>query len=208
MGFFCLQLEDIRLYLMSRFQQNRNSIMRVESELYPKIYKRLHREKAGSGRWLACWAFDTKFEVKNGLQSFIVDLAKGVYSYRKWDITGIPCCHAVSCIFFNREQAEKYTNACYHTSTYKACYEHIIDPLNDANMWTSTGLPPVQPPIKRRPPGRLKKKRILEPNELRRGHYKGLGIAKRCKSCGKIGHNKRSCKGEVGANSSLLGAQN
>ena len=88
MGFSCLQLEDIRLYLMSRFQQNRNSIMRVESELCPKIYKRLHREKAGSGRWLAYWAFDTKFEVKNGLQSFIVDLAKGVYSYRKWDIIG------------------------------------------------------------------------------------------------------------------------
>ena len=60
----------------------------------------------------------------------------------------------------------------------------------------------MQPPIKRRPPGRPKKKRVREPNE-RRGHSKGLGIAKRCKSCGKIGHNKRSCKGEVGGNSSL-----
>ena len=64
-------------------------------------------------------------------------------------------------------------------------------------------LPPVQPPIKRRPPGRPKKKRAREPNKPRRGHSKGLGIAKRCKSCGKIGHNKRSCKGEVGGNSSL-----
>ena len=52
---------------MSRFQQNRNSIMRVESELSLNICKRLHREKVDSGRWLACWAFDTKFEVKNGL---------------------------------------------------------------------------------------------------------------------------------------------
>nr|XP_023900754.1 uncharacterized protein LOC112012612 [Quercus suber] len=199
-------LEDIRLYLMSRFQQNKNSIMRVESKLCPKICKRLHREKMGSGRWLACWAFDTKFKVKNGLQSFIVDPAKGVCSCRKWDITGIPCCHAVSCILFNREQVEKYTNASYHTSTYKACYEHTIDPLNGANMWTSTSLPPVQPPIKKRPPGKSKKKRILEPNEPRRGYYKGLGIAKRCKSCGKIGHNKKSYKGEVGGNSSLPGA--
>jgi len=66
----------------------------------------------------------------------------------------------------------------------------------------------VQPPIKKRPPGRPKKKKILEPNEPRRGHYKDLGIAKRCKFCGKIGHNKRSCKGEVGGNSSLPGAQN
>ena len=70
-------------------------------------------------------------------------------------------------------------------------------------MWTLTGLPPMQPPIKRRPPGRPKKKRAREPNEPKRGHSKRLGIAKRCKSCGKIGHNKRSCKGEVGGNSSL-----
>ena len=61
----------------------------------------------------------------------------------------------------------------------------------------------MQPPIKRRPPSRPKKKRAREPNKPRRGHSKGLGIAKRCKSCGKIGHNKRSCKGEVGGNSSL-----
>ena len=61
----------------------------------------------------------------------------------------------------------------------------------------------MQPPIKRRPPGRPKKKKAREPNELSKGHSKGLGIAKRCKSCGKIGQNKRSCKGEVGGNSSL-----
>ena len=64
----------------------------------------------------------------------------------------------------------------------------------------------MQPPIKRRPTGRPKKKRAREPNEPRRGHSKGLGIAKRCKSCGWMGHNKRSCKGEVGGNSSLLTA--
>ncbi|KAK9999776.1 hypothetical protein SO802_019379 [Lithocarpus litseifolius] len=128
-------LKDIRLYLMSRFQQNRHSILRVESEFCLKVYKRLHMEKVGS------------------------------------------C----------REQAEKYTNACYPVSTYKACYEHSIDPLNGANMWTPTGLPLMPPPIKRRPLGRPKKKRALEPNEPKRGHNKGLGIAKRGKSCGKIG---------------------
>ena len=70
-------------------------------------------------------------------------------------------------------------------------------------MWTPTGLPPVQPPIKRRPPGRPKKKSVREPNEPSKEHSKSLSIAKKCKSCGKIGHNKRSCKGEVGGNSSL-----
>lgn len=193
---------------MSRFQQNKHNILRVEFELCSEVCKRLHREKVGSRRWLACWAFNTKFEVKNGLKSFVMDLAKGVCSCRKGDIIGIPCCHAVSCIFFNRKQVEKYINACYQVSTYKACYEHTIDPFSGANIWTSTSLPPVQPPIKRRPLGRPKKKRALEPNEPRRGYSKGLGWAKRWKSCRKIGHSKRSCKCEVGGNSSLPSAQN
>ena len=84
----------------------------------------------------------------------------------------------------------------------------MIDPINSANMWTPTGLPPMQPPIKRRLLGRPKNKRALEPNEPMKGHSKGLGIAKRCKSCRKKGHNKRSYNSEVGGNSSLLGAQN
>ncbi|KAK9997198.1 hypothetical protein SO802_021884 [Lithocarpus litseifolius] len=123
-----------------------------------------------SSRWLACWASNTKFEVKNGLQSFIMDLAKRTCSCRKRDITGIPYCHAISCIFFNRKAAEKYINDCYKLSIYKACYEPIIDLINCQNMWTPTGFPLVQPPIKRRPPSRPKKKRVREPNESSRGH--------------------------------------
>ena len=109
--------------------------------------------------------------------------------------------------FFNKEDAEKYVNACYKRTTYIDCYEPIIEPINGQNMWGPSGLPPVQPPIKRRPPGRPKKKRTLEPNEPRSHRKKrGLGISKQCKLCGKLGHNKRSCKGEVGGNSSLPGS--
>ena len=104
--------------------------------------------------------------------------------------------------FFNKEDAEKYINACYKRTTYIDCYEPIIEPINGQNMWKASGLPPVQPPIKRRPPSRPKKKRALEPDEPR-SHRKnrGLGILKQCKLYGKLGHNRRSCKGEVGGNS-------
>lgn len=81
----------------------------------------------------------------------------------------------------------------------------MIDPVNSQNMWTPTDLPPVQHPIKCRPPGRPKKK-AKEPNEQTKGNQKGIGISKRCQACGKLGHNKGSCKGEVGGNSTLPGA--
>ncbi|KAK9997510.1 hypothetical protein SO802_022196 [Lithocarpus litseifolius] len=181
---------------MTRFQANRDMILKVESELCPKIRKRLYMEKMAYKRWLACWAGHTKFEVKNGLESFTVDLAKSKCSCRKWDITSIPCAHAISCIFFNREDAEKYVHPCYKRTTYIACYEPIIDPINGQNMWTPSGLPPVQPSIKRRPLGRPKKKRAQELDEPR-NHRKNreLGISKQCKACGKFGHSRRSCKG-------------
>ena len=45
-----MQLEDIRLYLMNKSQQNKLSILKVESELCPKVCKRLHREKMSSSK--------------------------------------------------------------------------------------------------------------------------------------------------------------
>ena len=71
---------------MTRFQANREMIMKVDSELCPKIRKRLYNEKLACSKWLACWAGRTKFEVKSGLESFIVDLEEKKCSCRKWDI--------------------------------------------------------------------------------------------------------------------------
>ena len=91
---------------MTMFQDKKEKILRVESDICAKVLKRLHKEKVAANRWLACWAGQTQFEVKNGLQSFIVDMAIAHCSCRKWDISGIPCAHAITCIFFNRQDAE------------------------------------------------------------------------------------------------------
>ena len=52
-----------------------------------------------------------------------MDLAKAHFSCRKWDITGIPCADAITCIFFNRQDAKQYVHKCFHVSTYKAYYK-------------------------------------------------------------------------------------
>ena len=90
---------------MTRFQDNKQKIMRVELEICPKVLKRLHREKIASNKWLACWAGHTQFKIKSGLQSFTVDMEKRHCSCRKWHTTDIPCAYAISCIFFNRQEA-------------------------------------------------------------------------------------------------------
>ena len=86
-------------------------------------------------------------------------------------------------------------------------YGPMIEPINGQNMWQSTRLPFVQPLIKHRPPDRPKKSRVKEHDEpTRHTKLRRVGVPKKCKACGRLGHNKRSCKGKVGGNSSLLGA--
>ena len=86
---------------MTRFQENREKGVRLESNICAKVMKRLHKKKLAANRWLTCWVGQTQFEVKNGLQSFTVDLVIAHYICSKWNITSIPYAHAITCIFFN-----------------------------------------------------------------------------------------------------------
>ena len=137
--YMCLQLECIRLYLMTRFQENREKILRVSQIFVPMFWRGCIRKNWQPIGGLAYWAGQTQFEVKNGLQSFTIDLATTHCSCRKWDISGIPCAHAITCIFFNRQDVEQFVHPCYHVSTYKAYYEPIISPVNGQNMWRPSG---------------------------------------------------------------------
>ena len=95
------------------------------------------------------------------------------------------------------EEAEQYVHRCFHVSTYKACYEPVIAPINGQNMWRPSGVQPVQPPIKRIPPGKSKKKRTREASEPA---GRKAGISKQCRSCGQIG--------QIGGNSSIPSTTN
>ena len=58
-------------------------------------------------------------------------------------------------------------------------------------MWRPSGVTPVQPLIKRRPLGKLKKKKARKSNEPT---SRRAGISKQCKACGKLEHNRRSAR--------------
>ncbi|KAH1048021.1 hypothetical protein J1N35_038805 [Gossypium stocksii] len=60
---------------------------------------------------------------------------------------------------------------------------------------------PILPPPLRRPPGRPTKVRRKEPDEPQTTErLSKRGVEMKYNKCKRIGHNKRSCKGEVGQN--------
>nr|XP_027191123.1 uncharacterized protein LOC113787012 [Cicer arietinum] len=134
--------EDIKLYLMERWARNRTTLER--------------------------YAGENIFEVSNITHigdKFVVSLEKKESSCRKWMLTEIPCCHAVCCCNFIKQDPEELIPIYYRRETYAACYRPIIYPSNGQNQWPQTPYPDVLPPPSRRLPGRPKRSRNKDDNE-------------------------------------------
>lgn len=64
--------------------------------------------------WIASWCSNDEFEVAgpNGVQ-YKVNIPTRHCGCRKWDISGIPCIHAITAIGFNNLDPLDYVDDCY-----------------------------------------------------------------------------------------------
>ncbi|RYR20290.1 hypothetical protein Ahy_B03g065405 [Arachis hypogaea] len=118
-------LEDIRVYLMNRWSDNRQSIVTYAGKILPKINKKIEREFDKGGEWLAIYAGRDKYEVSSSQGNrakFVVDLNLHECSCRKFQLTGYPCEHAMSCIRKMCLDVKNYVNKCYRKDTGTHCY--------------------------------------------------------------------------------------
>ncbi|KAL0288743.1 UNVERIFIED_CONTAM: hypothetical protein Sangu_2643300 [Sesamum angustifolium] len=137
----------------------------------------------------------------------IVDLEKHTCSCRKWDISGIPCKHAISAINCQMLDPLDFVHPCYSVETYLRVYQHCIYPINGPEKWNQTGGVPLLPPNLGRGVGRPPRARRMEHDEARNKQKKNTFYGKskqlkmrrqqvtlHCKHCGEEGHNKKGCK--------------
>ncbi|RYR10515.1 hypothetical protein Ahy_B05g078944 isoform A [Arachis hypogaea] len=57
-----------------------------------------------------------------GRDKFVADLLKKECTCRKFQMTGLPCPHAVSAINCAKDDIRKYVASCYTKAAYVACY--------------------------------------------------------------------------------------
>ncbi|KAL0382960.1 UNVERIFIED_CONTAM: 60S ribosomal protein L39-1 [Sesamum calycinum] len=89
-------------------------------------------------------------------------LKKFSCSCRKWDLTDIPCHHAMGAICSQVLDPEDFLNLCYNVQTFKRVYQYAIMPVNDPKLWAQTGnILPIPPNIGRKT-GRTSRVRRME----------------------------------------------
>lgn len=133
-------LEWIRQYHMTRLQANRD---RAESkwkgESRPKIKKIIEKHVDKVADCIPIKADDKHYQIScfDGSQ-YTVDLEKFTCTYRMWGLSGIPCKHAMSAIFNQKELPENYALSCYSVHSYKQVYTAAIMGISGEQLWDET----------------------------------------------------------------------
>ncbi|XP_012831102.1 PREDICTED: uncharacterized protein LOC105952133 [Erythranthe guttata] len=208
-------LEWIRKALMIRFQVKRNGMLKHVGKLGPNIFKKLEKIKEASANCFPTWSGGMLYEVEchegPHVRQCSVNLEARSCTCRMWDVSGLPCKHAVSAIYMNKHQPEDYVHPCYTREAYLATYNFQICPVPGEHDYVMTGLPQLLPPIIKKQPGRPKKKRNKTADEQGSRNPSKVSrkkLAVTCAKCLQTGHNKRGCKGQMHPNSKLLKAKN
>lgn len=104
--------EIIRTKLMCRIQKKRDAMQKCGSEYCARIMKKLEKAKALSFTYSTTWSGGAQYQVLGNEGQFVVDRIEKTCSCRKWQLTGVPCAHAISALYYNQDRPENYIDEC------------------------------------------------------------------------------------------------
>ncbi|CAH9128113.1 unnamed protein product, partial [Cuscuta epithymum] len=187
-------LEDIRGALMQRMVLKRQAMEASKALICPRIMTRLEKAKHDAAHCTPMPSSQVSFQVSHYLDTLTVNLDTKICTCRKWDLSGIPCCHALACIFFLNASPKDYVDDCYKREAYLKIYLGAIAPLTGERHWPKVDLPLDPPPIKISP-GRPRRNKIKPPHENPKKPRKLTrhGVEMTCSICKSKSHNKRKC---------------
>ncbi|XP_031285780.1 uncharacterized protein LOC116144482 isoform X1 [Pistacia vera] len=167
---------------------------RVESnqwitKLTPSKEEKLQRETAVSRSFQVLLSHSSIFEVR-GDSVDVVDIDHWDCTCKGWQLTGLPCCHAIAVFECIGRNSYDYCSRYFTTESYRLTYAESIHPvpnidrpvLSESNQEIVT----VTPPPTKRPPGRPKMKQAESADIIKR--------QLQCSKCKGLGHNKKTCK--------------
>uniref|UniRef100_A0A251KLH9 SWIM-type domain-containing protein n=1 Tax=Manihot esculenta TaxID=3983 RepID=A0A251KLH9_MANES len=159
------------------------------TKLTPSKEKKLQEETLDSLAFKVLFSSDTVFEV-HGDSIYVVDIVKRDCSCMTWELTGLPCRHAIAVFSRIGKSVYDYCSKHYTVDSFRSTYSKSINPVLDIfkplDEEDASEVKQVLPPTTPRPPTQLKEKQIRRMDELKR--------VMTCSRCKGQGHNKITCK--------------
>ena len=119
-------LEFIREYLMKKIVNVQRIIEKSDGPLTPNASKLYNVIKEDSSKYRVTWNGGNKYQVNGPWgEQCTVDVSSKTCSCRRWELTGMPCKHAVAAINDMGNNGievglpEAWVKSCYWLSTWK-----------------------------------------------------------------------------------------
>lgn len=161
------------------------------TKLTPSKEEMLQKERSVANSFQVFSQGNT-FEVRGESVDF-VDIDHWSCSCKGWQLTGLPCCHAIAVLECVGRNPYDYCSRYFTVENYRLTYAETIHPLPDLDRPNEgeLALPAVTvtPPPTKRPPGRPKMKPVESIDMIKR--------QLQCSKCKELGHNKKTCKNSL-----------
>ncbi|KAL7219522.1 hypothetical protein ACSBR2_012558 [Camellia fascicularis] len=153
-------LETIRCKLIGKFQMRYQKALQWQSSVTLNIHKKLDKALYESRKCKVEYAREQEYDIRNneGVRH-IVHLCRMSCYCKEWEISGIPCTHAMVVISHSRMNVEHFINPYYSKQKYFMANDGIIHPISDHTLWTLIDEVPLYPPHLKRLVGRPKNSR-------------------------------------------------
>jgi hypothetical protein len=126
---------------------------------------------------------------------FVVKLNEKTCSCREWQVSGIPCVHAIAFITsLDNEPLENYVDCFYFVEKFQAAYAQLIPALDDKSQWPkSNHVFSMHPPLLKSVAGRRQVQRFRSCTKGKNSTTRKKG-QHQCPTCKGYGHHWHNCK--------------
>ncbi|KAG8363967.1 hypothetical protein BUALT_Bualt19G0077500 [Buddleja alternifolia] len=182
-------VDAIRSKIMELIYSRRTESIEWLRRLTPSMEEKLEKETLKARNLQVLISGGNRFEVRGDNTIEAVDVDSCDCTCKGWQLTGLPCCHAIAVIGCLGRDPYDYCSRYFTTDSYRITYSESVHPMSNIDgSWqkgTSEVAITVTPPPTRRPPGRPTTKRVSSQDGRRQ---------LQCSRCKGSGHNKSTCK--------------
>ncbi|KAF5464882.1 hypothetical protein F2P56_014926 [Juglans regia] len=182
-------IDALRGKMMESIYMRRVDSSQRTTRLTPSKEERLQKETSLAQSLQVLHLQGNTFEVR-GESVDVVDIDNWDCSCKEWQLTGLPCCHAIAVFECIGRSPYDYCSRHFTVENYCLTYAESIHPVPNVDRpiegESADAIVTVTPPPTKRPPGRPKMKQA-----------ESIDIIKRqlqCSKCKGLGHNKKTCK--------------
>ncbi|XP_055812088.1 uncharacterized protein LOC129882009 [Solanum dulcamara] len=189
--------------MMGLLRKNENKLRTWVADFSPTCMKLYLEFRAIEHHCNVEFNGDWGYEVSDGEGRHTINLEQKKCTCRIWDLSGIPCPHAIKALTHKKVDPKTEIHWWYSKEAYMLTYKQKIQPVRGQMFWKVNPSNAMLPPDVVKQVGRPKVKRNREPDEAskRKGEWSQSrkGTQMTCSNCGEPNHNKKGCYKEKSA---------